>query len=159
MDDVIETLEATADDLGALAALNAEVQNLHVNAMPWRFKPPDLEAIRACFGEWMADENICFVLAKVGGDVAGYTVLKIRHRPEHPFCYEQQSLEVDHVGVAESFRGHGVGKALIDDAKTRAGDLGIDRLELTVWGFNQNAQDFFSAQGFQPAMHSMSMTV
>lgn len=159
MNQEIEIREATVEDLGALMALNAEVQNLHVEAMPERFRMAGNEDIRACFGEWLDQDDMRVVIALVKERVAGYTVLKVRCRPEHPFAYEQRSLEVDHICVADASRGQGVGKALIEDAKVMATRLGIDRLELTVWDFNKTAQDFFRIQGFLPTRHFMAMSV
>ncbi len=38
-----------------------------------------------------------------------------------------------------------------------AGQVGASRVELSVWEFNQKAQEFFTSLGFSPLMRRMAL--
>ena len=44
---------------------------------------------------------------------------------------------------------------LLDRVKALAEEVGADRLQLTVWEFNESAQHFFAAQGLEVATRRM----
>jgi len=161
MDEPIAIREATEADLDVLVALNAEVQDLHARAFPARFKPADVnpDAVRAQFSEWLSEDDVCIVLALIGDLPIGYTILRVKETSDHSFCYAQRLLYVDHICVASAYRGKGIGSRLIEDARKRARDCGMGRIELDYWHFNEEAGAFFETQGFRPTRHYMAMTV
>ncbi|MEO9594333.1 GNAT family N-acetyltransferase [Rhodopirellula bahusiensis] len=63
---------------------------------------------------------------------------------KHPqrFGYLRQ-IEVD-----PRFRRRGVGESLLDDAAVRSAKLGLSRVVLDVWAFNDAAQGLFNSVGF-----------
>ena len=69
-------------------------------------------------------------------------------RPEGPFSHAGTAVYIDQMSVQSAYRRHGVGAALIEQAKTLAAEVGADQVILEVWSFNSGAQDFYAAQGF-----------
>jgi GNAT superfamily N-acetyltransferase len=64
-------------------------------------------------------------------------------------------IEIDHIVVKQEYRRHGVGKALMEGVHQWAGEMELDRLELSVWNFNKDAQDFYRGLGYEPAFVRM----
>ena len=57
-------------------------------------------------------------------------------------------LNVDQLVILERYRGKGLGKKLMDEAKKIAKENGCDRIELNCWLFNENALAMYEHIGF-----------
>jgi ribosomal protein S18 acetylase RimI-like enzyme len=57
---------------------------------------------------------------------------------------------MDDLVVDEAFRHRGIARALFQASERRAKALGAQRLDLMVWSFNENARQFYAAQGMTP---------
>src|SRR5215475_8735936 len=139
---------ATRDDLDALVSLRPTVHDRHVAAHPEYFKPMTSEAARREAESWLQQENAYILLAEIDGRAVGYAFLYVAARPERDSVRARRVLYLDQITVAESCRGRGYGKALLDGVRGLARRLGIDIIELDVWSFNDRARRFFLDQGF-----------
>ena len=148
---------ATEGDIGALVALNRDVQGLHVSLFPDRFKDTNPDEVAGWFLSVLAKGNHQTLIACDGQTPVGYIVLKTKDRGEHAFCKAHKLLYVDHISVSCDYRNKGVGKALIEAAKQAALADGIRRLELDVWTENADAKRFFASQGFTTFTEDMKL--
>jgi ribosomal protein S18 acetylase RimI-like enzyme len=140
---------ATAADAAAVSALNADVQALHAEALPWRFKPPGAatfppEEAAALIAK---PENI-FLIADVASAPVGYVYAEVIRRAETPFQYALELVYIHHIGVRSQFRERDVGETLLDAVRAAAAQLKIELITLDVWSFNTNARAFFRRNGF-----------
>ena len=73
--------------------------------------------------------------------VVGYLsyVIKKRHT---------KKLDVDQLVVKEEYRGHGIGKKLMEKAREIATEEDCDRIELNCWMFNDSALAMYEHIGF-----------
>ena len=62
----------------------------------------------------------------------------------------QHFYHIEEFGVDERYRRCGIGTALLRFCKAQAKHRGFDRVTLDVWTFNESAQKFYAAAGFQP---------
>ena len=90
---------AVEGDQGVLAVLSASVQDLHVAERPDVFKAVDLDALKAWFGQALADPISRILIAEVSGTPAGYAVLMDGSRAENAFAHARKWREVDQIGV------------------------------------------------------------
>jgi ribosomal protein S18 acetylase RimI-like enzyme len=144
-------------DAAVLARLGAHVQDLHHRNRPDWFKPADPEAAIPLYCGLLVDPTITAYLAEEGpGESLGYLVARTVERPETALTWGARIVDIDQIGVAPTARRRGVGAALIRSARQLADSVGADRLHLTVWGFNEDAQVFFRAQGLHFTMRRMT---
>jgi diamine N-acetyltransferase len=139
---------AVDDDGDALSLLSAEIQAMHAEAVPWRFKrpAPDIfppEEVIALLG---LPENHFFV-AEVDGSAVGYVYAAIVKRSETTGQYALEVVYVHHLYVRPAFRRLGIGRALLDAVRSVGAEQGIARLALDVWTFNEEARAFFRGYG------------
>ena len=92
-----------------------------------------------------AKENT-FLLAYVGGEVAGY--VKLRDGKKPPALGTLSALEIARLYCATQFIGKGVGKLLMQRSIDIAREMGKKVVWLGVWEKNQRAIDFYEAWGF-----------
>jgi GNAT superfamily N-acetyltransferase len=78
-------------------------------------------------------------------------------RPETPFMFERDYLDVDEFCVDEACRRTGVATELIGFIRTYAKAEGFDRVELNMWEFNRDALAFYEAVGFTTYRRYMEM--
>ena len=57
-------------------------------------------------------------------------------------------LDVDQIIILEQYRGKGLGKQLMDEAKKIAIENDCDRIELNCWLFNENALNMYEHIGY-----------
>ena len=145
-------------DLPAVNLLRREVNELHVQGRPETFKPgfsPELENYLYVIRK---DPAKSVVVAETGdGEICGFAVLNELRKPENPFKREDHFLDVDEFGVAAAWRRRGVGKALISFIRACAKERGVERIELNMWEFNQNALEFYEAVGFSTYRRYLEM--
>jgi len=146
---------ATIEDAAELAQLNKEVHSIHVENVPDVFRLPSepemIETFRMFIGH---PDNKGFVALK-DGVIVGYAILMKRHIPQNPFCKMREYVELDQICVKSQLRKMGIARQLVERAVEYAKHIGYKDLQLTVWGFNQNAQKSFASLGFEDYQKKM----
>jgi ribosomal-protein-alanine N-acetyltransferase len=94
---------------------------------------------RKYFLELYADCRDFFVVAKVGGRIAGYAVA----------CAEQRNAEIGSLAVHPDYRRRGVADALMRHTLRALGAAGIRRVELMVRTGNFAGAQLYRARGFR----------
>ncbi|MDQ4078907.1 MAG: GNAT family N-acetyltransferase [Chloroflexota bacterium] len=140
---------ATIKDAESISALNADVQQLHAEALPHIFKPPSPDSFPpAKVVELLEDDNTRLFLAEAGEEAVGYLYAEVRLLPETAYRYALHQLHIHHISVQPRYHHQGYGEQLIEAAKQTAQREGIPMVVLEVWSFNQRARRFFAKQGF-----------
>jgi ribosomal protein S18 acetylase RimI-like enzyme len=140
---------AIATDAETVSALNVDVQALHAEALPWRFKPPGADTFPpSAAAALLANAGNLVFIAEVDGVAAGYAYAEIVRRDETPFNPALEILYLHHISVRPQFRRLGVGGALLEAVRAAAREAAIDEVALDVWTFNEAARAFFRRHGF-----------
>jgi ribosomal protein S18 acetylase RimI-like enzyme len=148
---MIDIRPATETDAAILSDLNREVQALHYEALPWRFKAPSPEQFS--LGEvkrLLSNGNNVILIAKVDGAPVGYILYEIVREGETAFKHAYDVVYVHQIAVRVGARRRGVGRALIDAARQAGLALGIARVALDFLSFNDEARAFYKRLGFAP---------
>lgn len=141
--------KATAHDAVMLAELNAEVQRIHAEALPWLFKAPAATTIAPdASADMLGRAGAIVLLAIADTQPIAYAYAEVRRRRETALTHAYSSLYLHHIIVRAGFRGQGIGSQLLEAIRAAAADDGITRLELDVWSFNEGAHRFFARHGF-----------
>ncbi|MBQ4436839.1 MAG: GNAT family N-acetyltransferase [Clostridia bacterium] len=148
---------AKREDLEAVNVLRKEVNDLHVAGKPEVFKPGFCQELRDYIYVIWDDPEKDIVVAEENGDICGFAVLNHIVRPENPFMYQRDFLDVDEFCVSSSYRRHGVATAMVDFIRDIAKERGFHRIELNMWEFNQDALAFYEAVGFTTYRRYMEM--
>ena len=148
---------AREEELGRVNELRRQVNDLHAAGKPEVFRKgfgPELQDLVYAIWEDPAQE---IVVAEADGELCGYAVLHHITKPENPFMYERDFLDVDEFGVDPDFRRQGVATEMIAFIRDWAKGRGFDRIELNMWEFNREALAFYEAMGFQTYRRYMEL--
>ena len=140
---------AREEDLSAVNELRRQVNDLHVTGKPDVFKPGFCSELRDYLFSIRNDPNQEIVVAEADGKVCGFAVLHHINRPENPFMFERDFLDIDEFGVDAAFRRRGIASAMIRFIRKYTREKGFKRLELNMWEFNRGALAFYEAAGFK----------
>ncbi|MBI5093684.1 MAG: GNAT family N-acetyltransferase [Candidatus Hydrogenedentes bacterium] len=151
--------EAVSEDIPDLMRLNAEVQALHIELFPERFKETDRTALREWFSALLAEEDTRCLVATSDSDVIGYVTARFVTRPGHVFRNPERYVYVDQICVAKTTRRKGVAKGLFAAVRDLARKAGLTRIALDVWSANTNAKKAFAALGFETYNEKMELTL
>lgn len=147
---------AQPKDRESVEALAQQAQDLH---LAWR---PDLYARmeplypRERFQEAIRKREL--YVAKLGGEVAGYTLLPIVET-DYPGLIKRRVMKVAELCVEESCRGQGIGRTMMVEILALARAFRCQDLELQVYPQNERALAFYMACGFQIRNISMDRLV
>jgi ribosomal protein S18 acetylase RimI-like enzyme len=147
----VEIRAATPEDASTIAVLNADVQQMHADAHPWRFKPAGPQTFTEEDAKDLLTHPGYFAfLAFDEGAPIGYLVAEIVYRPETARQFAHELTYIHEISVRPGARRKGVGRSLLDAAKAHGRSLGIPVLALDVWSFNECALHFFQKNGLVP---------
>lgn len=136
---------ARLTDREILNALACQVHGLHVQ---WR---PDIyEMVDELYPESRVREAIAareLYVAKLGGQIVGYVLLKCRDY-DYPGHVKRKVMVLDEICVEQSFRGQGIGKAMMEDVHALAKAFRCTDLQLGVYPQNDGAVAFYQKCGF-----------
>ena len=132
-------------DRETVNALAAEVHALHV-----RWRPDIYESVDELYPEDRFLEAIRerqLYVAKLNGIVVGYVLIKFRSY-DWAGVVERKVLILDEICVKEAARGHGIGKAMVEDVHALAMAFRCTDLQLGVYPQNDTAVGFYQKCGF-----------
>jgi len=148
---------AREEDLDRVNELRRQVNDIHVAGKPEVFKPGFSDELRDYLYTIWRDPRQKVTVAEVNGRICGFAVLNHITKPENPFMFERDYLDVDEFCVDEACRRQGIAGALIGFIREYAKGEGFGRLELNMWEFNQGALAFYEAAGFATYRRYMEM--
>ena len=83
------------------------------------------------------------ILVAEDESVVAYLSIEVHHEPEADYIY------LDDLSVTESYRGHGIGSALIHEAETYAYEIGIHHILFHVEKSNTDAFRLYERLGYK----------
>ena len=148
---------AREEDLEQVNELRRQVNELHVEGRPETFKPGFCDELRDYVHAIREDPMKKIVVAEQDGTIRGFAVLNHINRPENPYMFERDYLDIDEFGVDEGSRRQGIAGEMIRFIREWAKEQGFNRLELNMWAFNRGALAFYEAVGFRTYRRYMEM--
>ena len=142
----------TLDDYDHVDRLMAQVHKLHVEGRPDLYVDVDHIYSQEQFREMVENEDMISVVAEIGGVVAGICFVSMRART---CMVKRRTAYMEDLCVDEIHRGKGIGESLYEYVKKCAKEMGAERLDLMVWGFNENARKFYSSLGMKTQRYIM----
>lgn len=150
---------ANETDLDRINELRRQINDLHVSGEPDIFKPGFSQELQDHILTVFSDPEQAIAVAEQDGVICGFAILHHIHRPENPFMFERDFLDIDEFGVDEAFRRQGVATAMIAFIRAFAAQKGFHRIELNMWEFNESALSFYEAAGFSTYRRYMVLNV
>ena len=127
-------------------ALLTEVHSLHAENRPDIFKEEAVFPDETAFEEMLADEEQVLLAAEEGGEMIGMCLMEVKTSKAAHVHHRR----IGHIGdlcVRSDCRRRGVGEKLYRAMKEQAREMGLVRIELMVWAFNENAKRFYEKLG------------
>jgi len=135
-------------DYGAYCNLLREVHSLHAENRPDIYKKEILLPDEQTFLQMISDENAISLAADENGEMIGMCLMQIR-RPRNPILHGTPYGWIDDLCVSSAHRGKGAGTMLYQAMKQTAQEMGLARVELMVWAFNEQAMRFYKKLGLE----------
>jgi len=153
MNDNVLIRKAEVKDIEAINALFYELDTDAINMQPQHFKRGTRPA------EYLAGlitgENSEFLLAAVGENVIGFSLLFEKKTPDIDLLVPCKFGYIQDFVVSKDYRGMGVGSLLMEMSKKWAKDRGLAYIRLSVLPENKDAQRFYARHGLNMQMFSM----
>lgn len=142
---------AAPRDLDRVAALWTALTEHHARLDPlFTLRADAGQRIRALLeGQLGASDTAVFVFDD-DGDLPGFCSVVIDRAP--PILEEVERAEITDLGVRETARRRGIGRALVEAALAWVGERGVSRVEVRVAVNNPEGQGFWRALGFADHM-------
>ena len=137
---------ATAADRLAINEIALQCHREHVRWRPDIYQMVDEYFTEADFCQLIRERKL--YCAKLDNTVVGFTMLT-QHRFEGPGIVPRKVMSVDEFVVHETCRGHGIGKAMMEDIHALAKAFRCTDLQLKVYPQNDDAVGFYQRCGFQ----------
>jgi len=138
-----------ADAIGELEPLWLELKNHHgacTPNVPVRGDAESWSLRRRDYERWLSEPGAFLLVAREDGRTAGYALVRLEEAG--PTWSEPARVAVvQDIAVAESARGGGIGRALLDRV---GGESGCDVVQLAVLCANVSAKAFYERLGFEP---------
>lgn len=133
-------------DRDAVNELAVESHALHVGWRPDIYSMVEEYFPEKEFSQLIRERKL--YVAKLDNTVVGFTVLS-QHYFEGTGIVARKVMSVDEFVVHESCRGHGIGKAMMEDIHALARAFRCGDLQLKVYPQNDDAVGFYQKCGFQ----------
>jgi ribosomal protein S18 acetylase RimI-like enzyme len=140
-----------------MALLFAEVDALHIDNHPERFRSPGHPPrTHEYLEQVLSSPYQAFLIAELEGRLAGLVHVAVYEAPAIPLFVPRLSAVVSDLVVARDLRRRGIGRRLLAEAESWARFQGAGAIELSVYEFNLGAQRFYEAAGYGTLSRMMS---
>jgi ribosomal protein S18 acetylase RimI-like enzyme len=139
---------ATHADFDEVAALFDDFMTLHRRWQPDLFRPTLLGFTPAIFQSWLDQPNTRYIVADLGGLVAGYVSANSSPGWANDFVFARPGVYITVIIVAAGIRRKGVGRALFEAIEAWAQENNAEFVGLNVNPSNDAARAFYASLGY-----------
>ena len=142
--------KAGKEDYPAVQSLIEEEHRIHQTARPDIFATPEEIFPESDYLKMESDPDfLLFVAVTEDGEMAGLCFARFLFTGDYDILIKRKRLYIDDFIVVDQYRRRGIGHQLYTQIKDSALRLGVDSIELKVWGFNQDALNFYNSLGME----------
>lgn len=146
----IQIREMKLDDYNEIDRLMSQVHQIHVDGRPDLYVDVDHVYSYDLFKEMVKNQDMITILAENNKEekphVCGICIVSMRSKT---CMVKRRTAYMEDLCVDETYQKLGIGKKLYLYAKEKAKEMGAERLDLMVWGFNEKALDFYKHMGMK----------
>ena len=138
--------KAETSDFQGVHKLIMQVHKLHVNERSDIYK--DIDPMN--FDEFkieLSNSNNIYLVAEFKSEIVGICFSQIKELSNNKIMKDRKILHIENICVDENYQKKGIGKKLYEQMVQIAKEKNIDNIELMVWGFNENAINFYNNLG------------
>lgn len=135
------------EDYDAVDTLMQQLHKIHVNGRPDLYVEMEHPYSKEELTEKIYNKEVITLAAEEEDRIVGLCIVVIKHRSG---MVNMKTAYVDDLVVDQSYQRRGIAKSLFQKAEERAKSLGAERMDLTVWSFNENALKFYQSIGMVP---------
>lgn len=135
------------EDYDAVDTLMQQLHKIHVNGRPDLYVEMEHPYSKEELTEKIYNKEVITLAAEEEDRIVGLCIVVIKHRSG---MVNMKTAYVDDLVVDQSYQRRGIAKSLFQKAEERAKALGAERMDLTVWSFNENALKFYQSIGMVP---------
>lgn len=152
----IKIREAVINDYEILCEVYAELDKQHRLNHPELFiKPDDYARAKKYISENINDSNKALFVADVDSKVVGFAECYIQKSSNFPVIKKRKWIQLDNIAVKGEYQNYHVGSLLLKKVVEWAKSKQINRIELKVYSFNNNAIEFYSGKNFKDLNKTM----
>ncbi len=156
----INIRNAEIRDYEDLCVIYEELDTYHRTNHPELFiKPEEASRAKEYILELLADEDSALFVAEAETGVVGFAECYVQRSSSFPVIRKRAWVQLDNISVKKEYQHCHIGSMLLSRVKEWAGEKGLDRIELKVYAFNKNAQDFYAGKGFQDLNKTMFLNL
>ena len=138
------------EDYSAVDKLLRQLHNVHVDGRPELFMDVEHPYSYDNFESLISNPEVISILAEWKHEIVGVCFVSMLSKSG---MIQMQTAYIDELVVDENHRRNGIGKALFQEAEKRARKMGAQRIDLTVWNFNEIAINAYETYGMTPQRH------
>lgn len=141
---------ATREDYDTVFDLFSEVQLIHASRLPNLFKAPTKDThFQAFFDRVMCREDLYLTLGCAERLPVGYVHYSTGTQSEDIYQLGYRYSYIEQLVVREAYRSHGYGRAFLEHVRLQSRSLGISRIGIDFWSFNEPARRCFTGAGYR----------
>jgi len=133
-------------DYAAYCMLLREVHSMHAENRPDIFKEQPVFPDEGGFEKMLSDPEAVCLAAEEAGEMIGMCLMEVR-MPKAAHVHHRPFGWIGDLCVRSDHRGRGIGRDLYRAMKEKAREMGLVRIELMVWAFNESAKRFYERLG------------
>lgn len=139
----------TEADYELVLEMMNQLHTLHVENRPDIYKSVAAAITPADFTAIISDPHSIAVIAEWEGQTAGYGLAKIKKTVPNPILVPHKTLYIDDIFVYPAYRHRHIGHEILQFFEYAGKRAGAERMDLTVWPFNESAVRFYKNHGMK----------
>lgn len=140
-----------------IAQLTKEVQTIHHEIAPNKFKAFDLKTMSNQFEQFFNEEVYFAIVAKLNDIPVGYVFFTVETVEESALFNRHQHVYLNQIAVLKQHQKEGIGEALMQQVIKYGKERNLDAVILSQWVQNINANSFFTKIGFKAFRQNMEL--
>lgn len=149
---------AEAPDFPVICNIRRQVHQVHVDGRPDIYRMPEsieqMGEFDHLLSEAASTENYRLVVCETEDTITGYALLRLVTSKDLCMKQDRYYYFIDEFGVEKSMRRKGIGTELMNGILEIAKADHAASVQLSVWAFNENAENFYRHFGMT-AMHTV----